>query len=152
MLNHWQVFENLTNETIFLNFKKLVKFPTVWCSSSCCRRTQWWVDFMMIVSLISNWSNARLLLLICWLKLMIRLSDNECNFAIFESNKGPFIYHVSTFIGFLDPPPPSVSMFLVLKISKNWHFLTLPPYKYLRSIWMVLRLFIAEKLNEWSQW
>jgi hypothetical protein len=44
--------------------------------------------------------------------------------------KGPFIYYVITFLGFLDPPPPYVSMFLVLRISKNWHCLTpLPPYK-----------------------
>ena len=41
--------------------------------------------------------------------------------------KGPFIYYVITFLGFLDPPPPYVSMFLVLRISKNWHFLTPPP-------------------------
>ena len=41
---------------------------------------------------------------------------------------GPFIYYVITFLGFLDPPPPYVSMFLVLRLSKNWHFLTpLPP-------------------------
>ena len=40
----------------------------------------------------------------------------------------PFIYYVITFSGFLDPPPPYVSMFLVLKIINNWHFLTpLPP-------------------------
>ena len=38
--------------------------------------------------------------------------------------KGPFIYNVSTFLRFLDPLPPYVSMFLVLKISTNWHFLT----------------------------
>ena len=36
------------------------------------------------------------------------------------------------------PPSPYVIMFLVLKIIKNWHFLTpLPPYKWLRNIWMV---------------
>ena len=34
-------------------------------------------------------------------------------------DKGPFIYYVTTFLGFLDPPPPYVSMFLVLKISKS---------------------------------
>ena len=34
---------------------------------------------------------------------------------------GPFIYYVITFLGFLDPPPPYVSMFLVLRISKNLH-------------------------------
>ena len=33
-----------------------------------------------------------------------------------------------TFLGFFDPLPPYVSMFLVLRISKNWHFLTpFPP-------------------------
>ena len=42
--------------------------------------------------------------------------------------RGPFINYVITFLGFLDPPPPPyVSMFLVLRISKNWHFLTPPP-------------------------
>ena len=41
--------------------------------------------------------------------------------------KGPFIYYVITFLGFLDPPPSYVSMFLVLRIGKNWHFLTPPP-------------------------
>ena len=54
--------------------------------------------------------------------------------------RGSFIYYVTTFLGFLDPlpPPPYVSMFLVLRISKNWHFLTpLPPYKCWRNIWMV---------------
>ena len=45
-----------------------------------------------------------------------------------ENQKVPFIYYVSTSMGFLDPLPPHVSMFLVLKISKNCHFLTpLPP-------------------------
>ena len=33
--------------------------------------------------------------------------------------KGPFIYYISTFLGFFDPPPLYVSMFLVLKISIN---------------------------------
>ena len=34
--------------------------------------------------------------------------------------------------------PPYVSMFLVLRISKNWRFLTpLPRYKCWRNIWMV---------------
>ena len=50
---------------------------------------------------------------------------------------GPFIYYVSSFLRFLDP---YISMFLVLKplkISKNWHFPTIPPYKCLRNIWMV---------------
>ena len=43
-----------------------------------------------------------------------------------------------TFLGFLDPAASKVSMFLVLKISKNCQFLTfLPPYKCLRNIWMV---------------
>ena len=47
--------------------------------------------------------------------------------------RGPFIYYVITFLGFLYPPsPPYVSMFLVLRISKNWHFLTpLPPLQVL---------------------
>ena len=40
---------------------------------------------------------------------------------------GPFIYYVITFLGFLDHPTPYVIMFLVLKIIKNWHFLTSPP-------------------------
>ena len=35
------------------------------------------------------------------------------------------------------PSPPYVIMFLALKIIKNWHFLTPPPYKWLRNIWMV---------------
>ena len=47
--------------------------------------------------------------------------DMRANFT-----EGPFIYYVITFLGFLDPPPPYVSMFLVLRISKNWHFLTPP--------------------------
>ena len=47
-------------------------------------------------------------------------------FAHLHENKGPFIYYVITFLGFLDPPP-YVFMFLVLKIIKNWHFLTPPP-------------------------
>ena len=48
-----------------------------------------------------------------------------------NASKGPFIYYVITFLGFLDPPPPPyVIMFLVLKIIKNWHFLTpFSPYK-----------------------
>ena len=54
-----------------------------------------------------------------------------------QTSVGPFIYYVSTFLGYLDPLPPYISMFLVLKISKNWHFLTPPPYKCLRNIWMV---------------
>ena len=32
---------------------------------------------------------------------------------------GPFIYYVITFLGFLGPPPPYISMFLVLRICKN---------------------------------
>ena len=39
---------------------------------------------------------------------------------------GPFIYYVITFLGFSDLPPHYVIMFLVLKIIKNWHFLTPP--------------------------
>ena len=31
--------------------------------------------------------------------------------------KGPFIYYVSTLLGSFDPPPPYVSMYLVLKTS-----------------------------------
>ena len=29
--------------------------------------------------------------------------------------------------GIFGPPSPYVSMFLILRISKNWHFLTPPP-------------------------
>ena len=32
------------------------------------------------------------------------------------------VYYVITFLGFLDPPPPYVSMFLVLRICKNLAF------------------------------
>ena len=32
-----------------------------------------------------------------------------------------------TFLAFLDPPSPHVSMFLILRVSKNWHFLIPPP-------------------------
>ena len=52
------------------------------------------------------------------------------NLSFVKDTKGPFIYYVITFLGFWTPLPPYVSMFLVLRISKNWHFLTpLPPYK-----------------------
>ena len=53
-----------------------------------------------------------------------------------DSSKGPFIYYVITFLGFLDPLPPYVSMFLVLKIIKIF-WPPSPPYKWLRNIWMV---------------
>ena len=44
-----------------------------------------------------------------------------------HKTKAPFIYYVCTFLGFWDPSP-HVNMFLVLKISRNWHFLNpLPP-------------------------
>ena len=41
----------------------------------------------------------------------------------------------SHFLGFWTPLPPYVSMFLVLRISKNWHFLT--QYKCWRNMWIV---------------
>ena len=67
-----------------------------------------------------------------------KLIQARRSILFFLFRKGPFIYYVITFLGFLDPPPPYVIMFLVLKIIKNWHFLTpLPPYKWLRNIWMV---------------
>ena len=66
------------------------------------------------------------------------LHEENANFLLIYY-KGPFIYYVITFLGFLDPPPPYVSMFLVLRISKNWHFLTpLPPTS-------------AYVIYEWSQ-
>ena len=74
-----------------------------------------------------------------FLPLPIRRTWNENSFysislrsclKILESlqilRKGPFIYYVITFLEFLDLPPSYVSMFLVLRISKNWHFLTPP--------------------------
>ena len=65
------------------------------------------------------------------------LHEENANFLLIYY-KGPFIYYVITFLGFLDPPPPYVSMFLVLRISKDWHFLTpLPPKS-------------ADVLHEWS--
>ena len=39
-------------------------------------------------------------------------------------------------LGIFGPPLRQLSMFLVLRISKNWHFLN-PPYKCWRNIWMV---------------
>ena len=49
---------------------------------------------------------------------------------------GPFIYYVSTFLGFLDPPPPHVSMFSVsIKNKQKWAFSDPPPpCKCLRNI------------------
>ena len=46
------------------------------------------------------------------------------------SSKRPFIYYVSTFLGFLD-----FSMFYVLRISKNYHFLTPPTSTYVIYEW-----------------
>ena len=71
-------FENSDRPRLFCNaiwriivsvrpFSGRLRSSTV-CCVIWCRRTQWWVDFIMIVSLETNWSNARLLLLICRLK------------------------------------------------------------------------------------
>ena len=40
--------------------------------------------------------------------------------------KEPFIYYVITFLGFLDPIPPTLSCFGTEDKKKNCHFLTLP--------------------------
>ena len=53
------------------------------------------------------------------------MGDNEEDDK--ENQKVPFIYYLSTFLGLLDRFPPHISMFLVLKISKNSHFLTPHP-------------------------
>ena len=55
------------------------------------------------------------------------------------------IHYVSTFLEFLDPLPPRkhvFSQFLVLKISKNWHFLTPPPPT---SAYVIYRWFLFFK-------
>ena len=33
--------------------------------------------------------------------------------------KGPFIYYISTFLGFFDPPPPYVSMYMYLLMKTS---------------------------------
>ena len=64
------------------------------------------------------------LLFLYWcFKIKVKQRIYILNDKIAQLTKGPFIYYVITFLGFLDPPPPYVSMFLVLRISKNWHFL-----------------------------
>ena len=40
--------------------------------------------------------------------------------------KEPFIYYVSTFLGILDPLPPTLSCFRTEDKKKKCHFLTLP--------------------------
>ena len=67
----------------------------------------------------------------------VSISPEHSSKKRYPSSQVPFIYDVSTFLGFLDPPPPYVSMFLVLKVSKKWHFLIplpIPPFKCLRNI------------------
>ena len=60
----------------------------------------------------------------CHLRMHQNLSHTylENTLYVVELDKGPFMYYVGTFLGFFYPPPPYVSMFLVLRISKNWHF------------------------------
>ena len=55
-----------------------------------------------------------------------------------ELPKGPS-YYVSTFLGFLDPHPSYVSIFLVTCVSKKWHFVTTISLisKCKRNVWMV---------------
>ena len=55
--------------------------------------------------------------------------------AMKRAIKGPFIYYVIIFLGFLNPLPPCVRMFLVLKIIKNWHFLTPLTSDYVINEW-----------------
>ena len=69
-----------------------------------------------------------------------------CKIASQQLTLGPFIYYVSKhnfthFLGFLDPPPCSVSMFLVLRVGKKWHFLTpIPPTSaYIIYEWSLLK-------------
>ena len=83
-----------------------------------------------------------------------RLTPKQLLLFVVSTALGPFIYYVSTFLGFLDLPPSIyISLFLVLKISKNCHFLTpLPPYKFLRNICMVpLRCAALECPQFWSR-
>ena len=57
--------------------------------------------------------------------------------------KGPFIYYVITFLEFLDPPPHLRKHVLVMKIIKNWHFLTpLPPLQVIIYEWSLMLLAI----------
>ena len=54
--------------------------------------------------------------------------------------RGPFIYYVITFLGFLDPPPPLRQHVFSTKNKQKLAFSDPPPpYKCWRNIWMVPR-------------
>ena len=78
-----------------------------------------------------------------WLRWSIAFTNCEwkycCrdSFAMFENEPdpvGPFMYCVSTISRFWDPLPTYLSMFFVLKIIKNCHFLNPPPIQVLMYV------------------
>ena len=50
------------------------------------------------------------------------------------NTRGPFIYYVITFLGFLDPPPPLRKHVFSTENNQKLAFSDLPPYKGLRNI------------------
>ena len=52
-------------------------------------------------------------------------------------SKGPFIYYVITFLGFLEPPPPLRQHVFSTNNKQKLAFSDPPPYKCWRNIWMV---------------
>jgi len=59
---------------------------------------------------------------------------------------GPFIYCLNTFLGIMEPSLSHLSMFLVLKVSKNCHFLTPLPTRsayviYEGSLWCICKFY-----------
>ena len=42
-------------------------------------------------------------------------------------SKGPSLYYVRVFLGFLEPPTPCVRTFSLHKVRENYHFLDHPP-------------------------
>ena len=98
-------------------------------------------------------------------KLLIMVGPQLFFYVLARLPKGTIPILCNHIFRIFGPPPPYVSMFLVMKIIKNWHFLTPPTSDYviyewsLRShLWsnfwriIILKKHKSETLNSHSLW
>ena len=62
-----------------------------------------------------------------WIKLQKIFYPNFIKILLKNFPKGPSLYYVRVFWGFLEPPTPYVATFIWHKVRQNCHFLDQPP-------------------------